>query len=157
MLSVQFSHLVMSDCLQLHGLQHTRLPSPLPTPIAYSNSCPLSKWCHPPISSSVVPFSCRLQSFPTSGSFPMSQFFASRGQSTGVSASTSVPPMNIRTDFLLRWVGWILLQSKGLSRVFSNTTVQKHQFFSTQLSFREGNDTPLQYSCLENPMDRGAW
>ena len=99
----------------------------------YPNSCPLSRWCHPTISSSVVPFSCP-QSFPASGSFPMSQFFTSNGQSIGVSASASVLPINIQDWFPLGWTGWISLLSKGLSRVFSNTTVQKHQFFSAQLS-----------------------
>ena len=98
------------------------------------NSCPLSRWCHPTISSSVVPFSSCLQSFPASGSFQMSQLFASGGQSIGVSASASVLPMNIQDWFPLGWTGWISFQSKGLSRVFSNTTVQKHQFFSAQLS-----------------------
>ena len=152
-----------------HGLQHARSPSPSPTPRVYSNSCPLSWWCHPTISSSVVPFSSRLQSFPASGSFQMSQFFASGGQSIGVSssvipfssrlqsfpasgsfqmsqfftspgqsigvsASASVLPMNIQDWFPLGWTSWISLLSKELSRVFSNTTVQKHQFFSTQLS-----------------------
>ena len=132
--SVQFSHSVMSDSLQPHGLQHAKPACPLPTPGIYSNSCPLSQWCHPTISSSAVPFSSRLQSFPASGSFQMSQFFASGGQSIGVSASISVLPMNIQDWFPLGWTGWISLQSKGLSRVFSNTTVQKHQFFSAQLS-----------------------
>ena len=130
----QFSCSVMSDCLQIHGLQHTRLPCPSPTPGAYSNSSPLSRWCHPTISSSVVPFSSHLQSFPPSGSFPMSQFFTSRGQSIGVSASASVLPMNIQDWFPLGWTGWISLQSKGHSSIFSNTTIQKHQFFSTHLS-----------------------
>ena len=120
--------------LQPHGLQHTRPPSPSPRPRVYSNSCPLSQWCHPTISSSVVPFSLCLQSFPASGSFPISQFFASGGQSIGVSASASVLPMNIQDWFPLGWIGLISFQSKGLSRVFSNTTVQKHQFFSAQLS-----------------------
>ena len=123
----------MSDSLQPHGLQHTRLPCTSPTPRAYSNSCSLSRWCHPTISFSVVPFS-RLQSFPESGPLPMSQFFASGSQSIGVSASVSVLPMNIQDWFPLGWTGWISLQSKGLSRVFSNTTVQKHPFFSAQLS-----------------------
>ena len=131
----QFSHSVMSDSLQLHGLQHTRLPCPSPTPRAYSNSCPLSQWCHPTISSSVIPFSSCLQSFPASGSFPMSQLFASGGQSIVVSASASVLPMNIQDWFPLGWIGWISLQSRGLLRVFFNTTVQKHQFFSAQLFF----------------------
>ena len=126
--SVQFSHSVMSDSLRPHGLQHARPPCPSPTPGVNSNSCPLSQWCHPTISSSVVPFSCP-QSFPASGSFPMSQFFTSGGQSIGVSASASVLPMNAQDWFPLGWTGWISLQSKGLSRVFSNTTVQKYQFF----------------------------
>ena len=132
--SVQFSHSLVSNTLKPHGLQHARLPCPSPTPGICSNSSPSSRWCHPTIPSSVVPFSSRLQSFPASGSFPMSQFFASGGQRIGVSASTSVLPMNIQHWFPLGWTGWISLQSKGLSRVFSNTTVQKHQFFGTQLS-----------------------
>ena len=132
--SVQFSCSVVSDSLGCHVLQHTRLPCPSPTPGAYSNSCPSSQWCHPTISSSVVPFSSCLQFFPASVSFPMSQFFASGGQSIGVSASASVLPMNIQDWFPLGQTGWISLQSKGLTRVFSNTTVQKHQFFSAQLS-----------------------
>ena len=119
--SVQFSRSVMSDSLWPHGLQHAKFPCPSPTPGVYSNSCPLSRWCHPTISSSVVPFSFCLQSFPASGSFPMSQLFASGGQSIGVSASTSVLPMNIQDWFPLGWTGWISLQSKELSRVFSNT------------------------------------
>ena len=119
--SVQFSRSVMSDSLWHHGLQHAKFPCPSPTPGVYSNSCPLSRWCHPTISSSVVPFSFCLQSFPASGSFPMSQLFASGGQSIGVSASTSVLPMNIQDWFPLGWTGWISLQSKELSRVFSNT------------------------------------
>ena len=131
--SVQFSHSVMSNALRPYGLQHTRLPCPSPTPRVYSNSCPLSWWCHPTISSSVVPFSC-LQSFPASGSYQMSQLFASGGQNIGLSASTSVLPMNIQDWFPFGWTGWISLQSKGLSRVFFNTTVQKHQFFGAQLS-----------------------
>ena len=114
----------MSNSLQSHGLQHARLPCPSPTPGASSNSCPLSRWCHPTISSSVIPFSSCLQSFPASGSFPRSQFFASGGQSIGVSASTSVLPMNIQDWFPFGWTGWISLQSKGLSRAFSNTRVQ---------------------------------
>ena len=129
--SVQFSHSVMSNSLQPHGLQHTRLPCPSPTPRAYSNSCPSRRWYHPTISSSVIPFSC-LQSFPASVSFPLSWFFVSNGQSIGVSASASVLPMNIQDWFPLGWTGWISLQSKGLSRVFSNTTVEKHPFFDTQ-------------------------
>ena len=130
--SVQFSHSVVSDSLWSHGLQHIRLPYPSPTPGAYSNSCPLSRWCHPIISSSVVPFSSHLESFPASGSFQMSQIFTSGAQIIGVSASISVLPMNIQDWFPLGWAGWISLKSKGLSRVFSNTTVQKHQFSCTQ-------------------------
>ena len=129
----QFSS-VMSDSLQPHGLQHTRLFCPSQTSKACSDSYPSSRWGHPTISSSVIPFSSCLQSFPASGSFPMSQFFESGSQSIGVSASTSVLPMNIQDWFPLGWTGWISLQSKGLSGVFSNTTVQKHQFFVTQLS-----------------------
>ena len=132
--SVQFSCSVASDSLWPHGLQHARLPCPSPTPRVCSNSCPLSQWCHPTISPSVVPFSSCLQSFLASGSFQMSQFFTSGGQSIGVSASVSVLPMNIQDWFPLGWTGWISLLSKGLSRVFSNTTVEKHQFFSTQFS-----------------------
>ena len=130
--SVQFSCSVVSDSLRLHGLQHTKLPCPSPTPGVYSNSCPLSWWCHPTISSSVIPFSSCPQSLPASEAFPMSQFFASGGQSIVVSASAL--PMNIQDWFPLEWTGWISLQSKGLSRVFSNTTVQKHQFFGAQFS-----------------------
>ena len=133
--SVQFSHSVVSDSLQPHGVQHARLPCPSPTPGVYSNSCPLNRWYHPTISSSVTLFSSCLQSFTASGSFQMSQFFESGGQSSGASASASVLPMNIQDWFPLGWIGWVSLQSKGLSRVFSNTTVQKHHFFSTQLSF----------------------
>ena len=129
----QLSRSVTSDSLWPHRLQHTRTPCPSPTPWACSNSCPLSQWCHPAISSSVVPFSSCLQSFPASESFPMSQLFPSGGQSNGVSASASVLPMNIQGCFPLGWTAWISLQSKGLSRIFSNTTVQKHQFFGTQL------------------------
>ena len=131
---IQFSHSIMSDSLWPHGLQHTRLPCPPPTPGAYSNLHRFSQWCYPTISSSVIPFSSRLQSFPALGSFPMSQFFVSGGQSIGASASASVLPMNIQDWFPLGLTGWISLLSKGLSRVFSNTTVQKHQFFGTQIS-----------------------
>ena len=130
--SVQFSCSVMFDSLQPHGLQHTRLPCPSPTPGACSNSCPLSQWCHPIISPTVVPFSPCLQSSPASGSFPACQFFTSGDQSTGVSVSALVLPMNIQDWFPLGLTGWLSLQSKGLSRVFSNT-IQKHQFFSAQL------------------------
>ena len=132
--SVQFSCSVMSNSLWPHGLQYTRPPCPSPAPRVYSNSCLLSQWSHPTISSSVIPFSSCLQSFPASGSFLMSQFFASGGQNIGVSASASVLPRNIQDWFPIGWTGWISLQSKGLSRVFSNTTVQKHQFFGSQLS-----------------------
>ena len=130
--SVQFSRSVMSDSLWPHGSQHARPPCPSPTPRVYSNSCPLSQWCHPAISSSVVPFSSCPQSLPASGS--MSQLFAWGGQSIGDSALASVLPMNTQDWIPLGWTGWISLQSKGLSRVFSNITVQKHQFFCTQLS-----------------------
>ena len=132
--SVQFSHSVVSDSLWPHGLQHASPPCPSPTPKLYSNSCPLSQWRHPTISSSIIPFSSCPQSFPASGSFPVSQLFASGGQSIVVSASTSVLPMNTQDWSPLGWTGWISLQSKGLSRVFSNTTVQKYQFFGAQLS-----------------------
>ena len=132
--AVQFSHSVMYDSLQPCGLQHARLPCPSSTPRACSNSCPSSQWCHPTISSSAVPFSSCLQSFQASQSFPMSQFFASGSQSIEVWASASVLPMNIQGWFPLGLTGLISLQSKGLLRVFSNSTVQKHQFFGTQLS-----------------------
>ena len=130
---VQFSCSVVSDSLRPHGLQNARLHCPSPTPRACSNSCPLSQWCHLTISSSVVPFSC-LQSFPASRTLPMSQFFTSGCQSIGVSASASVLPINIQDWFPLGLSGLISLQSKGLSRIFSNTAVQKHQFFSSPLS-----------------------
>ena len=136
--SVQFSHSVMSDSLWPHELQHARPPCPSPTPGVYPNSCPwiqlMNWWCHPTISSSVIPFSSCLQSLPASGSFQMSQFFASGGQSIGVSASRSFLPMNIQDWLPLGWTGWTSLQFKGLSRVSSNTTGQKHQFFGTQFS-----------------------
>ena len=132
--SVQFSRSVMSDSLRPHETQHARPPCPSPTPRVHPNPCPLSQWCHPTFSSSVVPFSSCLQSFPESGSFKMSQLFASGGWSIGVSASTSDLPMNTQDWSPLGWTGWISLQSKGLSRVFSNTTVQKHEFFGAQLS-----------------------
>ena len=128
--SVQFSHSVVFDSLWPIGLWHTRLPCPSPTPGAYSNSCPSKQWCHPTMSSSVVVFSSCLQSFPASGSFPVSRFFTSGGQSIGASASASILPMNNQEWFPLEWTGWIFLPSKGLSRVFSSTSVQKHQFFS---------------------------
>ena len=133
-LSVQFSRSVVSDSLRPHESQHTRPPCPSPTPGVQSNSCPLSRWCHPAISSSVIPFSSCPQSLPASGSFPMSQLFTWGGQSIGVSPSASVLPMNIQDWFPLGCAGCISLQSKGLSGVFSITTVQKHQFFGAQLS-----------------------
>ena len=132
--TVQFSHSVMSDSLRSYGLQHARLPGPSPTPGAYSNSYPFGRWCQPTISSSVIRFFSCLQSFPASGSFLMSWFFTSGGWSTGVWVSAAVLPMNIQDWFSLGLTGLISLQSKGLSRVFSNTTLQKHQFFSTQPS-----------------------
>ena len=130
----QFISVQFLSRVQFFATSWTRPPCPSPTPGVYSNSCPLSHWCHPTISSSVIPFSSHFQSFPASGSFQMNQFFTSGGQSIEVSASTSVLPMNIQDWFPLGWTGWIPLQSKGLSRVFSNITVQKHQFFSAQLS-----------------------
>ena len=132
--SFQFSCSVVSDSLWPHELQHARPPCPSPIPRIHPNPCPLSWWCHPAISSSVVPFSSYLQSFPTSGSFQINQLFTLGGQNIGVSASTSVLPMNTQDWSPLGWTGWISLLSKGLSRVFSNTTVQKHQFFGAQLS-----------------------
>ena len=132
--SVQFSRSIMSDSLRSHESQHARPPCLSPTPRVHSDLCPSSWWCHPAISSSVVPFSSCPQSLPASESFPMSQLFASGGQSIGASASASVLPMNTQAWSPLGWTGWISLQSKGVSRVFSNTTVQKHQFFGTQPS-----------------------
>ena len=126
----------MSDSLRPHGLQHTLLPCPSPTLRACSNSCPLSRWCHLTVSSFVIPFASHLQSFPASGLFSMSQFFTSDSQSIRVSASASVLPVNIQDWFPLGWTDWISLQSKGLSRIFSNTTVQKYQFFGTQFSLQ---------------------
>ena len=132
--SAQFSCSVVSNSLWPHELQHARPPCPSPTPRVHPNSCQLSPWCHPTISSSVIPFFSCPQSLLASGSFPMSQPFAWGGQSIGVSASTSVLPMNTQDWSALGWTGWISLQSKVLSRIFSNTTVQKHQFFGAQLS-----------------------
>ena len=146
---LQFSHSVGSDSLQPHELQHTRPPCPSPTPGVCSNSCLLSRWWHSIISVSVVPLSSCLQSFPASGSFPVSQFFESGSQSFEVSASTSVPPMNTQDSSPLRWTGWISLLSNGLSRVFSNTTIQKHQFFGTQLSL--WSDSHIHTWLLEKP------
>ena len=147
--SVQFSLSVVSNSLWPHGLQHARPPCPSPTPGAYPNSCPSSRWCHSTISSSTVPFSSCLQSFPVSGSFSMSQFFASGGQSTRASALASVLPMKILDWFPLGLTGFICLQSKGLSRVFSNTTIQKHQFFHAQLSL--WSNSYIQTWLLEKP------
>ena len=134
LVKVQFSRSVVSDSLRPHESQHARPPCSSPTAGVHPNPCPLSQWCHPTTSSSVIPFSSCPQSFPASGSFQMSQLLASGGQSIGVSASTSVLPMNTQDWSPLGWTGWIPLQSKGLSRVFFNTTVQKHQFFGTQPS-----------------------
>ena len=147
--SVQFSYTVVSDSLRLHGLLHTRLPCPSPTPGAYSNSCPLSQCCHPTISSSALPFSSCLQPLQATGSFQKSQLFTSRGWSIGVSASAYVLPMNVQDWFPLGWTGFISLQSKGLSRVFSNTTVQKHQLFSAQLSL--WSNSHIYTQLLEKP------
>ena len=143
-LSVQFSCSVVSNSLQPHESQHARHPCPSLTPGVYSNSCPSSRWCHPSISSSVDPFSSCPQSLPASGSFPMSQLFTSGGQSTRASTSTSVLPMNTQDWSPSGWTGWISLQSKGLSRVFSNTTVQNHQFFGAQLSSQSNHTWPLE-------------
>ena len=132
--SVQFN-----PSLQLHESQHATPPCPSPNPGVYSNSCPLRRWCHPAISSSVVPFSSCPQSLPASGSFPMSQLFAWGGQSIGVWASASALPVNTQDWSPLGWTGWISLPSKGLSRVFSNTILEKHQFFSTQLSSKSNS------------------
>ena len=145
--SVQFSRSVMSDSLRPHESQHTRPPFPSPPPRVYSNSCPLNQWCHPTISSSVIPFSSHLQSFP--GSFQSSQVFSSGGQNIVVSASTSVLAMNIQDWSPLGWTGWISLQSKGRSKVFSNTTVQKHQFFGAQLSSQ--SNSHIHIWLLEKP------
>ena len=139
--SVQFSRSVVSDSLQPHESLHASPSCPSPTTRVYSNSCPSSRWCHPAISSSVVPLSSCPQFLPASGSFPMSQLFTWGGQSTGVSASSSVLPMNTQDWSALGWTGWISLQSKGLSRVFSNITVQKHQFFGAQLSSQSNSHT----------------
>ena len=147
--SVQFSHSVVSDSLRPHELQLARPPCPSPTPRVHPNPCPLSRWCHPTITSSVVPFSSCPQSFPASGSFLMSQLFASCDQSIRVSASTSVLLMDTQDWSPLGWIGWISLQSKGLSRVFSNTTVQKHQFFSSQLSLQ--SNSHIHTWLLEKP------
>ena len=140
--SVQFSRSVVYDSLWPHQLQHTRPPCPSPTPVLHPNSCPLSRWCHPTISSSVVPFSSPLQSFPASWSFQMSQLFTLGGQHIGVSASALFFPMNTQDWSPLGWTGWISLQLRGLSGVFSNTIVQKHQFFSAQPSLWSDSHIP---------------
>ena len=148
LLHLQFNRSVMSNYLWPHGPQHTRLPCPSPTPRTCSNSCPLSQWCHPTTSSSVIPFSCP-QSFPASGSLPMSHLFTSGDQSIGAPASASVLPMNIQDWFPLGLTDLISLQSKGLSRIFSNTTVQKHHFFSAQLSL--WSNSHVHKRLLETP------
>ena len=150
--SVQFSCSVMSDSLRPHELQHARPPCPSPTPGVHSASRPSSQWCHPAISSSVVPFSSCPQSLPASEPFPMSQLFTWGGQSIGVSALASVLPKNTQDWSPLEWTGWIPLQSKGLSRVFSNTTVQKHQFFDAQLS-SQSNFTSILYHWKNHSLD----
>ena len=147
--SVQFSCSVMSNSLRPHGLWHARLPCSSPTPKACSNLCPSSQWCYTTVSSSVIPFSSCPQSLPASGSFSMSQLFAWGSQSIGVSALISVLPMNTQHWSPLEWNGWISLQSKGLSGVFSNTTIQKHQFFSAQLSSQSNSHIPTW--LLEKP------
>ena len=147
-MTVQFSRSVVSNSLWPHGLQDARPPCPSSTPRAYSNSCLSCQWCDRTISSSVVPFSSCLHSFPASGPFPMSQFFTSGGQSIGVSASASVLPMNIQDWFHLGWTGWISLQFKWLSRIFSNITVQKHQFFGAPLSL--WSDSPIHNDYWKN-------
>ena len=154
MLSVQFSRSVVSNSLRPHELQHARAPCPSPTPGVHPNPCPLSRWCHPAISFSVIPFSSCPQSFPASGSFPMSQLFTSGGQIIGVSASTSVLPMNTQDWSLLGWTTWISSQSKGLSRVLSSTTVQKHQFFSAQLSSQSNSHI---HTCLLEKTGLTRW
>ena len=145
----------MSDSLWPHGPQHARAPCPSTTTRVYSNSCPLSWWCHPTISFSVVPFSFCLQSFPASGSFQMSQFFTSGSQSIGVSASASVLPMNIQDWSPLGWTGWLSLQSKGLSRVFSSTTVQNHQYFIAQVSLRSNSHIHTWQQIQTSPFKLG--
>ena len=142
-------HIYLFEKLVTHGLQHSRVPCPLPPPRVCSNSCPLSQWCHSTIWSSAIPFSSFFQSFPALGSFPRNQFFASSGQSIGTSASASVLPMSVQGWFPLGWTGLISLLTKGLSRIFSNTTIRKHQFFSTQLSL--WSNSHIQTWLLENP------
>ena len=153
----QFSHSVVSDSLWPHEPQHARTPCPSPTPGVHPNPCPLSRWCHLTISFSAILFSSCLQSFPGSGSFQMSQLFASGGQSTGVSASTSVLPMNIQDWVLLGWTGWISLQFKGLSRVFSNTTVQNHHTLSSFVIAFLSRSEHLLISWLQSPSQNDIW
>ena len=148
-ISVQFSRSAVSNSLWPREPQHARPPCPSPTPGVYPNSCPLSWRCHLTILSSVIPFSSCLHSFSTSGSFQMSQLCVSGGQNIGVSTSTSALPMNTQDWFSIGWIGWISLQSKGLSRVFSNTTVQKHQFFGAQLSLK--TNSHIHTWLLEKP------
>ena len=151
----QFSRSVVSNSLRPHESQHARPPCPSPTPRVHSNSCPSSWWCHPAISSSVIPFSSCPQSLPASGSFPVSQLFTWGGQSIGVSASASVLPKNTQDWSPSEWTGWISLQTKGLSRVFSNTTVQKHQLFSAQLCSQSNSHIhtwPLEKPWLDGPL-----
>ena len=150
--SIQFSRSVESDSLRHHEPQHARPPCPSPTAGVHPNPCPSSRWCHPTISSSVIPFSSCPQSFLPSGSFPMSQLFAAGSQSIGVSAATSVLPINTQDWSPSEWTGWIFLQSKGLSRVFSNTTVLKHQFFSAQLS-SQSNSTSIHDHLKNHSLD----
>ena len=154
--SVQFSHSVVSNSLRLHELQHARPPCPSPAPGVYPNSCPSSWWCHPNNLSLVVPFSSCPQSFPASGSFPISQFFKSGGWNIGASASASVPPVNIKCWFPLWLIALISLQSKGRSKVFTNTTVQKHQFFSAQLSL-QSNSHIHPYQTTGNTIALTIW
>ena len=147
--SIQFSLSVVSDSLQPHELQYARPPCPVTTPWVYPNSCPSNRWGHPDISSSIIPFSSCPQSLPASESFPMSKLFAGGGQSTGVSALASFLPKNIQGWSPSEWTGWISLQSKGLSRIFCNTTVQKHQFFGAQLSLQ--SNSHIHTWLLEKP------
>ena len=147
--SVQFSRSVVSNSLRPHEPQHARPPCPSPTPRVYPISCPLSQWCHPTISSSAVLFSSCPQSFPASGSFQMSQLFTSGGQSIGVSASTLVPPMNTQDWSPLGWTGLDLLAVQGTLKSLLNTTVQKHQFFSDQLSSQ--SNSHIHIWLLEKP------
>ena len=159
LLSVQFSHPVMSDSLRPHKSQHARPPCLSPTPRVHSNSCPSSRWCHPAISFSVIPFSSCPQSLPASESFPMSQLFSWGGQSTGVSASASFLPKKSQGWSPSEWTGWISLQSKGLSRVIFNTTVQKHQFFGAQPSLQSNSHihTCLYAGISSSPQSSGTY